>query len=180
MGNIHNVMVVANSDTPVDSVFSTINKFLKNDAADAYGFVSRNDSAIVINYDNHRRKPEMVEGALDTEGADTLNHEIGHILGNDFSQTKKFRKSYYADLKRIEKSLKKDVTLNQLLEYLKHYTEGADFSSKITKKDVTERGLKENFAECFSMIADTNPSQINQLYANLFPNSMKAAFEFVI
>jgi|GEM_PF-4210267 len=179
---IDNVIVLENSKAPIDSSLVKTREYLDGDAADARGLASNAERTLVVIYENHKKKPAALEGALVTQGGDTVNHELGHFAGNKLSQTAKFKKAYVSDLKVAAAALRSapdNSELKSKLEYLKHYTQGADFSTPISEKDVTSRGLKEMFAECFSMIADDHPSEINKVFRELFPNSMQAAFELV-
>lgn len=183
---IDNIVVLksAQSDTPDE--LSDVKRCIQGEANIAYGFVSKPDKAVVIIQDNHKRKNEALEGEMNTQGEDTLNHEIGHLVDDGLSSSSEFKSAYLKDLKRIEKMLKEcpdlrfqGMTLNEILEYEKHYFEGSDFSRGISENDVTRRGLRENFAECFSTITDNHPSKINEIFAFLFPNTMQKTFEFV-
>lgn len=183
LNSVNSVVVLKDADSSLTDDFESTKKDLDGEAKDAYGFLSKDDKAIVIIEDNHKRKPEDLEGSLDSQGQDTLTHEVGHLVGNDFSQTTAFKKAYYADLKDIEKRLKDnpdDKDLKDELVYLKHYMEGVNFEDGIDENDITSRGLKENFAECFSTTVDEHPSKINGIYSDLFKNSMAATKKFIV
>ena len=186
ISELHNIIVLDNSETLLPSGFDETQKKLDKYASDAYGFVSRKDKAIVLNEQNHNRKDVSLEGTIESQAADTISHEIGHLIDKDFSTSDSFKEAYLKDLKSIEEKLLNGETqignqnLNEMLIYLKHYMEGADFSDGIDEKDITREGLRENFAECFSTIIDENPSEINSIYAELFPNTMKETLNFVI
>jgi len=186
VSKIDNVIILKDSDSAISDEFSNTKEKLDKYATDAYGFVSRKDKAIVINEHNHQRKDVSLEGSYADQAADTVTHEIGHLIDEELSTTDTFKNAYLKDLKNIENMLNAGVTeigghdLRQMLVYLKHYMEGVDFSDGIDEKDITREGLRENFAECFSTIADTSPSEINGIYAALFPNTMQTTYNFVI
>lgn len=183
LGTIDNVVVLKSANFSLPESFSATKKYIEDDAKDAYGFVSKEDKSLVIIEDNHKRKPEELEGSLYSQGQDTLSHEVGHLVGNNFSQTDSFKSAYCADLKNIEKMLSENTNnaeLKETLAYLKHYIEGVNFADGIDENDVTARGLKENFAECFSTVVDENPSKINEIYSKLFKNTMAVTKEFVV
>ena len=186
VSKIDNVLILENSDSYIGDEFTKTKDKLDKYAVDAYGFVSRPDKTIVINEQNHNRKDVSLEGSHSDQAADTVTHEIGHLIDENLSTTDTFKNAYLTDLKNIEKMLKAGVTeigghnLKEMLVYLKHYMEGADFSDGINENDITREGLRENFAECFSTIVDIKPSKINDIYAALFPHTMKATYDFVI
>ena len=186
VSKIENVIILKDSDSAISGEFSSTKEKLDKYAKDAYGFVSRKDKAILINEHNHQRKDVSLEGDYADQAADTVTHEIGHLIDEELSTTDTFKNAYLKDLKNIENMLNAGVTeigghnLKEMLVYLKHYMEGADFSDGIDEKDITREGLRENFAECFSTIADNSPSEINNIYASLFQNTMKATYNFVI
>ncbi len=186
LSELENVIILKNSASYIPDSFSKTKAKLDNCASDAYGFVSKNDKAIVINEDNHQRKDISLEGDIASQASDTLAHEIGHLIDEEYSTSLAFQNAYLEDLKNIEKKLSKDdekignYSFKQMVEYLKHYMEGADFSDGIDEKDITREGLRENFAECFSVLADNNPSEINDIYASLFPNTMRETLSFMI
>lgn len=186
VSKLDNVIILKDSKSEVPEGFERTDKKLHKHAEDAFGFVSKPDDAVVIIQDNHGRKDERLEGNIYSQGADTFSHEVGHLLDEEYSQTEAFQAAYLQDLMNIEAALKDPNSkvcgedLREMLVYLKHYTEGADFSDGIDESDVTREGLRENFAECFSTMADSNPSKINQIYAALFPNTMATTREFVI
>ena len=173
-----NVIILKDKTSEIpEEYFSTAEKLDKY-ASEAYGFVSKDDSAIVIIQDNHQRKNVALEGNIEEQGADTIAHEIGHLVDDELSTTDSFKKAYLTDLKRIEKMLSTENAsicgedLKTTLIYLKHYMEGVNFEDGISEDDITRTGLRENFAECFSTIMDENPTKINEIYSTLFPNTM--------
>ena len=173
-----NVIILKDKTSEIpEEYFSTAEKLDKY-ASDAYGFVSKDDSAIVIIQDNHQRKNVALEGNIEEQGADTIAHEIGHLVDDELSTTDSFKKAYLTDLKRIEKMLSTENAsicgedLKTTLIYLKHYMESVNFEDGISEDDITRTGLRENFAECFSTIMDENPTKINKIYSTLFQNTM--------
>lgn len=173
-----NVIILKDKTSEIpEEYFSTAEKLDKY-ASEAYGFVSKDDSAIVIIQDNHQRKNVALEGNIEEQGADTIAHEIGHLVDDELSTTDSFKKAYLTDLKRIEKMLSTENAsicgedLKTTLIYLKHYMESVNFEDGISEDDITRTGLRENFAECFSTIMDENPTKINEIYSTLFPNTM--------
>lgn len=186
ISKIDNVIILKNSNSQMPDGFEKTKDKLEKYALDAYGFVSKPDRAIVLNQENHYRKDTSLEGSYQEQAADTASHELGHLVDDEYSTSDKFKSAYFMDLKNIEKMLKegeKEIqghNLDEMLEYLKHYIEGADFSDGIDENDITREGLRENFAECFSTIMDANPSEINSVYAALFPNTMRETLNFVI
>lgn len=185
LSGVKNVIILKNSESPVPEEFQHTRQKLEKHAGDAYGFVCKSDSAIVINEQNHQRKDASLEGNIETQASDTLSHEVGHLIDEEYSTSKKFQQAYLADLKDIEKKLHDEEQsgsngLGKMVSYLKHYMEGVDFSDGIDENDISREGLRENFAECFSTIADEHPSEINSIFASLFPRSMEQTLNFVI
>ena len=183
--NLENIIILKDSASYIPENFSATKTKLNQYASDAYGFVSKPDSAIVINEQNHQRKDVLLEGNVQTQASDTLSHEIGHLIDKEYSKSQSFQQAYLQDLKDIEEKLNKNRQvksrdLKEMLVYLKHYMEGVDFSDGIDEKDITKEGLRENFAECFSTIVDENPSEINDIFVSLFPHTMKQTLDFVI
>ncbi len=182
--SLDNIIILKDKNSILPNDFSYTDKKFHSVAEDAYGFVSKKDNAIVIIQDNHLRKNGSLEGDILSQGADTLTHEIGHIVDNELSVTEEYKKAYYTDLKNIEKAMNNPNAeingkkLSDMTEYLRHYTEGADFSDGIDEKDVTREGVRENFAECFSNIVDTDKSEINEIYLSLFPNCARMVKSF--
>lgn len=163
--------------------YEALAKYLEGDASIAYGIFSKQDDAICIIQDNHQRKDTKYEGDITQQGSDTLTHEFAHLLDEDYSETSFFRSAYLEDLEEFEKNLAQnpnkkigtsDMTYLEAKEYFKHYIEGSDFSDGIDSKDITRRGARENFAESFSTIFDDNPSEVNEIYASIFSNSISA------
>ena len=176
--SVEHVIILENKNSDISDEFqATEDKFHKC-ALDAYGFVSKEDNAIVIVQDNHQRKDVSLEGSIEQQGADTFNHEIGHIIDKELSTTDEFKQAYLADLKVIEEMLEDENAqingrdLRETLHYLKHYVDGVNFEDGISEEDITRTGLREIFAECFSTIVDENPSEINEIYSTLFKNTM--------
>ncbi len=186
VSKLENIIVLNNSNSYIPEIFAKTKAKLDKYASDAYGFVSKQDKAIVINKQNHQRKDVSLEGDVTCQAQDTISHEIGHLIDEEYSTSEKFQRAYLKDLENIEEKLSNNEekvgnrNLKEMLEYLKHYMEGADFSDGIDEKDITREGLRENFAECFSTLVDKNPSEINSIYASLFPNTMKETLNFVI
>ena len=178
LGNLDNIIILESKDSDISDEFSaTENKFHKY-ALDAYGFVSKDDNAIVIVEENHGRKDVSLEGSRTNQGADTAAHEIGHLIDNELSSTEEFKQAYLADLEAIEAMLQnpnaqiKGHDLREIIFYLRHYVDGVNFEDGISEEDITRTGLRENFAECFSTIVDEHPSEINEIYSTLFKNTM--------
>lgn len=185
LSGLENIFILKNSDSPISDEFIRTRKKLQEYASDAYGFVCKPDKAIVINEGNHKRKDVSLEGSIETQASDTLSHEIGHLIDEEYSTSEEFKQAYLSDLEDIEERLndkenKNLKNLQEMLFYLKHYMEGVDFSDGIDENDITREGLRENFAECFSTIVDKNPSEINGIFASLFPRTMKQTLNFVI
>jgi len=185
VSKLQNVIILKNSDSFIPDSFSKTRNKLQTLAQDAYGFVSKSDNAIVINENNHLRKDCSFEGSLSEQASDTLTHEVGHLMDEEFSTSDSFKNAYLKDLKNIEKlqKEKQDIlgeNIDEMISYFKHYMEGVDFSDGIDEKDITREGLRENFAECFSTIADSSPSKVNSIFSSLFPNTMKETYRFVI
>lgn len=183
---IENVVVLKDAQSKIPNGFDDIEKAVEGDANIAYGFVSKPSKSIVIIQDNHNRKNIELEGDIIAQGADTVNHEIGHVVDDGLSQSDEFKNAYLADLKTILSILSaypdakiNDISLVEILKYQKHYLDGVNFTDGIDETDVTRRGLRENFAECFSTIVDSNHSKINGIFAALFPNSMQKTWELI-
>ena len=186
MEDLENILILKDKDSAISDEFaSTRDKFI-NYASEAYGFVSRGDNAIVIVEDNHNRKNTELEGSLEEQAADTFSHEIGHIIDKELSTTEEFRKAFLKDLEVIHTMLInpnaqiEGENLRESLFYLKHYVEGVNFEDGISEEDITRTGLRENFAECFSTIVDTNPSKINKIFSTLFTNTMEQTRAFIV
>lgn len=186
MEDLENIIILKDKDSAISDEFaSTRDKFI-NYASEAYGFVSRGDNAIVIVEDNHNRKNTELEGSLEEQAADTFSHEIGHIIDKELSTTEEFRKAFLKDLEVIHTMLInpnaqiEGENLRESLFYLKHYVEGVNFEDGISEEDITRTGLRENFAECFSTIVDTNPSKINKIFSTLFTNTMEQTRAFIV
>ena len=186
MEDLENIIILKDKDSAISDEFaSTRDKFV-NYASEAYGFVSRGDNAIVIVEDNHHRKNVELEGSLEEQAADTFSHEIGHIIDKELSTTEEFRKAFLKDLEVIHTMLInpnaqiEGENLRESLFYLKHYVEGVNFEDGISEEDITRTGLRENFAECFSTIVDTNPSKINKIFSTLFTNTMEQTRAFIV
>ena len=186
MEDLENIIILKDKDSAISDEFaSTRDKFV-NYASEAYGFVSRGDNAIVIVEDNHNRKNTELEGSLEEQAADTFSHEIGHIIDKELSTTEEFRKAFLKDLEVIHTMLInpnaqiEGENLRESLFYLKHYVEGVNFEDGISEEDITRTGLRENFAECFSTIVDTNPSKINKIFSTLFTNTMEQTRAFIV
>ena len=156
-------------------------EYVSGDAKDAYGFYSKKSKSFVFVESNHERKDKKLEGTIAEQGADTLTHEFGHLIGNKNSESDEFRKAYLADLKAINEKLKEnpnqkignsDMSYKEALVYFDHYLEGADFTDGINEKDVTARGARENYAEAFSILNDKNENESNKIFKELFSNSV--------
>jgi len=158
-------------------------KYFEGDGSIAYGLYAKNSDTIFIMEDNHERKVEKYEGKIDTQGADTLTHEFGHLLDKGVSSSNAFKKAYLSDLKNLYSMLQSnpeaeidgsDMTYADSVEYFKHYMEGVDFTDGIDEEDITRTGLRENFAESFSNIFDSNKTKVNEIYSTIFANSTEA------
>jgi hypothetical protein len=185
MSKIQNVIVLKDSQSEIPEEFARTKRKLDRYGQEAYGFVSKIDKAIVLNEQNHNRKDVSLEGNIDEQMMDTFTHEVGHLIDEEYSTSEEFKEAYLQDLKEIERKLQNNEKVGsrdteEMVVYLKHYMEGVDFSDGIDKNDITREGLRENFAECFSTIVDENPSEINEIYSSLFPNTMKQTLEFVV
>ena len=185
ISNFDNIIILKDKDSQMPDTFTkTKNKF-ENYALDAFGFVSKSEKAIVLVQDNHNRKNAALEGNVASQGGDTITHEIGHLIDKELSSTDEFKAAYMNDLKNLYTLLQDDNSevcgenLKDMMVYLKHYVEGVNFEDGIDETDVTREGLRENFAECFSTLADSNPTKINEIYASLFPSTMAVTREFV-
>lgn len=156
-------------------------EYISGDAKDAYGFYSKKAKTFVFVESNHERKDKVLEGSVAEQGADTLTHEFGHLIGNKNSESEEFRNAYLADLKAINEKLKEnpdqkignsDMSYKEALSYFDHYIEGTDFTDGIDEKDITARGARENYAEAFSIINDKNNNESNEIFKELFANSV--------
>lgn len=155
--------------------------YISGDAKDAYGFYSKKAKTFVLVESNHKRKDKNLEGSISEQGADTLTHEFGHLVGNKNSESQEFRNAYLTDLKAINEKLKEnpsqkignsDMSYKEALSYFDHYMEGTDFSDGIDEKDITARGARENYAEAFSIVNDQNENYSNEIFKELFPNTV--------
>ena len=63
-------------------------EYISGDAKDAYGFYSKKAKSFVFVESNHERKDKNLEGSVAEQGADTLTHEFGHLIGNTGRQTR--------------------------------------------------------------------------------------------
>ncbi len=180
LSQIDDVIILKSKESKIPTQFKKTKEKFEKFALDAFGFVSKKENAIVLVQENHNRKRVELEGDVVSQGEDTLTHEVGHLVDKELSTGKKFKKAYLSDLKQIYSLLQNGnakvcgENLNDMLEYLKHYTEGVDFSDGIDGDDITREGLRENFAECFSTIVDSHPTKINKIFSALFPNTMQA------
>ncbi len=185
LAKIDNIIILKDKNSEIPDEFSKTNEKFQNCALDAFGFISRRDKAIVVVEDNHERKNAELEGSVLLQGEDTVTHEVGHLVDNELSSTDTFKQAYLADLKNIYSMLQQDdakvcgENVKEMMAYLKHYVEGVNFEDGIDESDITREGLRENFAECFSTIVDSNPAKINEIYSSLFPNTMKTTKEFI-
>lgn len=185
MEQLQNVIVLKDSQSDFPEGFSNTKAKLAKYGEDAYGFVCKPDSAIVINEQNHKRKDCSLEGNIADQASDTLSHEVGHLIDKEYSTSESFKQAYLQDLTDISKKLDEAEgdelsDLKATIYYFKHYMEGVDFSDGIDEKDITREGLRENFAECFSTIVDDKPSKVNSIYTYLFPHTMKQTLDFVV
>ena len=103
--SLDNVIILKDTESDISDDFENTREKFHKYASDAYGFVSKNDNAVVIVEDNHKRKDVSLEGSLEEQGADTFAHEIGHIVDKDLSQSEEFKQAYFSDLKEIESML---------------------------------------------------------------------------
>ncbi len=176
--SLDNVIILKSKNSNISDEFTATEDKFNKYAKDAYGFVSKDDNAVAIVEENHARKNAQLEGSLEHQGADTVAHEVGHLVDDELSTTDEFKQAYLADLQEIEAMLQGENAqvnghdLRETLVYLKHYMEGVNFEDGISEDDITRTGLRENFAECFSTIVDENPSEINEIYSTLFKNTM--------
>lgn len=184
-GGVNKLVILESADDAKDlaDVCPNLSLRLRGPASIAYGIYDRRDKAICIIQNNHKRKDVQYEGDIAAQGSDTLTHEFGHLIDKGYSASKKFRKAYKKDLKKFEKNLRKnpfdnvgnsDMTYEEARFYFKHYMEGAHFFNGINKKDVTRRGLREQWAECFSIAFDSSENEANEIHKELFGNSYKA------
>ncbi len=175
---LNNIIILENQNSDISDEFSSTEDKFQKYAKDAYGFVSKDDNAIVIVEENHQRKDVSLEGSIENQGADTTAHEIGHLIDKELSTTDEFKQAYMADLMAIEAMLQDPNAkinghdLREMIFYLRHYVDGVNFEDGISEEDITRTGLRENFAECFSTIVDEHPSEINEIYSTLFKNTM--------
>ena len=183
------ILSEANDIKDIAQNYQQLAGYLDGDAKIAYGVYARKDDTICIIQNNHKRKVEEYEGDLNAQGSDTLTHEFAHLLDKEYSKSQTFRQAYLEDLKEFEKNLKEnpdetigdsDMTYAQAKEYFKHYIEGTDFTDGIDEKDITRTGARENFAESYSTIFDSSPSEVNDIYSDLFGNSVEAVRQFFV
>ncbi len=178
LSDLDNIIILKGKGSDIADEFSATEDKFQKYALDAYGFVSKDDDAIVIVEDNHYRKNANLEGNLENQGSDTIAHEIGHLVDDELSTTEEFQQAYLMDLQAIEELLQdpnaqiNGHNLREIIFYLRHYVDGVNFEDGISEEDITRTGLRENFAECFSTIVDENPSEINEIYSTLFKNTM--------
>ncbi|MCD7878461.1 MAG: hypothetical protein LUG16_00840 [Candidatus Gastranaerophilales bacterium] len=101
-------------------------------------------------------------------------------MDTQYSSGDEFKKAYKSDIENIYKQLQEnpqqkignsDMSYEDAIEYFDHYIEGVDFSDGISDEDITTRGLRENFAEAFSIIEDSNQNKSNEIFKELFPNT---------
>lgn len=159
-----------------------ISRFLQGKGKIAFGLHTKKDDTICIIQSNHKRKDKDYEGDFDTQGADTLTHEFGHSVDNRYSRSEDFKTAFLADLLEFERNLLvnpnekiegSDMTYKEAKEYFKHYLEDVDFSNGIDKRDLSREGLRENFAESFSIAFDSSKSEVNDIYTSIFSNSVE-------
>lgn len=186
-----NLIILSNPNdiNQIDAFGDDIKQYFAGDGEIAYGLYSKKYDTIFITESNHERKVEALEGKKETQGADTLTHEYGHLLDKGASQSASFREAYLKDLKNLEKMLNENpnqtignstMTANEALEYFKHYLEGTDFADGIDENDLTKRGLREGFAEAFSSVFDSKRSEVNAIYEELFKNSCETVREIFV
>ena len=165
-----------------------ISRFLQGKGKIAFGLHTKKDDTICIVQSNHKRKDEDYEGDFDVQGADTLTHEFGHSLDTKYSRCEKFKTAFLADLLELERNLLVNpkekiegthMTYKEAKEYFKHYLEDVDFSDGVDKRDITRAGLRENFAETFSILFDSSESAVNDIYSSIFANSIEAVQELL-
>lgn len=165
-----------------------ISKFLQGKGKIAFGLHTKKDDTICIVQSNHKRKDEDYEGDIDVQGSDTLTHEFGHCIDSKHSRSEKFKSAFLADLLEFERNLLvnpkdkidgSDMTYKQAKDYFKHYLEDVDFSDGIDRRDITRAGLRENFAESFSVLFDSSESEVNDIYSSIFLNSIQAVQDLV-
>lgn len=185
MSDFSNIIILENAESFLPEEYFKTSQKLNNYATEAYGFVSKDDDALVIIQQNHNNRNLDLEGDICSQAADTFAHEVGHYIDDEFSTSDDYKKAYLADLKHISSMISdsdKKVCgedLSASIYYLKHYLTGVNFEDGISEEDITRTGLRENFAECFSTLVDENPSKINEIYAELFPNTMSKTAEFI-
>lgn len=187
---VENIIILSNSDADKIKEFSGIDitdknlltDYVSGEAKDSFGFYSKKAKTFVFMERNHETKDKKLEGSLEEQAADTLSHEFGHLFGNENSKSDEFRSAYMSDLEAIyeqlilnpdEKVGESDMTYKEAVEYFAHYMEGVDFSDGIDEKDITDKGAKENYAEAFSIINDTEYNASNHIFETLFEHSIK-------
>lgn len=187
--DVDNIIILSNSDADKISELTGIDDndkellmdYVSGTAKDSYGFYSKKANSFVFIERNHERKDEELEGSIEEQGADTLTHEFGHLFGNKNSEKDEFRKAYKEDLEYIYEQLQdnpnekigdSDMTYREAVAYFSHYMEGVDFSDGISNSDVTAKGARENYAEAFSVLNDTEENASNSIFKALFSNSV--------
>ena len=190
VNEIKNIVILGDADAEAIANLTGISQsdkellmdYVSGDAKDAYGFYSKKAKSFVFIEKNHERKDKALEGSLEEQGADTLAHEFGHLFGNTKSAENDFRAAYLKDLKELAKQLDKnpdakignsDMTYAEAIKYFDHYIEGVDFSDGIDQKDITLTGAKENYAEAFSILNDSFDNESNNIFTELFSNTME-------
>lgn len=187
--DVDSIIILSNADadkieelTGIDnSDKELLMDYVSGTAKDSYGFYSKKANAFVFMERNHERKDTALEGSIEEQGADTLTHEFGHLFGNANSEKDEFRAAYKEDLEYIYEQLQanpdgkigdSDMTYREAVSYFSHYMDGADFSDGISNKDITAKGARENYAEAFSVINDTEENASNNIFRTLFSNSI--------
>ena len=183
-GTVKNIIIL---DSPTDikkmsNDNKRVSRFLNGKGRIAFGLHTRKDDTICIIQSNHLRKNEAYEGDLETQGADTLTHEFGHSLDKKLSTSEEFKAAYLLDLLEFERNLSEnpdekiagsDMSYKEARQYFRHYLRGVNFSDGIDRRDLTRRGLRENFAESFSIVFDSSKSEVNDIYTSIFSNSVE-------
>lgn len=190
VNEVKNIVVLKEADAEAIANLAGISKdekallmdYVNGDAKDAYGFYSKKAQSFVFIEKNHERKDESLEGSIEEQGADTLAHEFGHLFGNEKSKEEDFRNAYLKDLQALAKQLEKNpnkkignsnMSYKEAIEYFDHYLEGVDFADGIDQEDITVTGAKENYAEAFSILNDSFDNESNNIFAELFSNTME-------
>lgn len=190
VGKVKNIVILYDADAEAIKNLTGIDEtdkellmdYISDDAKDAYGFYSKKAQSFVFIEKNHGRKDKSLEGTISEQGADTLAHEFGHLFGNENSKSSTFRAAYLTDLKAINEKLVQnpnakigdsDMTYKEAIEYFDHYLEGVDFSDGISEDDVSITGAKENYAEAFSILNDSFNNESNNIFAELFSNTLE-------